>query len=108
MKVKTDRKKMDAKLKETNQWFRAIRSKAKIKDIWKVVIAKLIGHYNYYGISSNEYEIQNYYYRVILMIFKWLKRRRQKKSFNWNDLNRYLNKYPLPKPALAFNMYDIW
>ena len=108
MRVITSRKKMNIKLIETNQWLKAIRSKVKIKDIWGTLSAKLRGHYNYYGISSNSKSIQNYYYRTVLMTFKWMNRRSQKKSFNWEKFNKYLKRYPLPQPALVYNMYDIW
>ncbi len=99
---------MNRKLTEMNQWLKIIRSRAKIEDIWGTLSAKLRGHYNYYGISSNEKSIKNYYYRTILMTFKWMNRRSQKKSFNWDKFNRYLKRYPLPQPALVYNMYDIW
>ena len=108
MKAKTNKVRKNNSLKEMNEWLRKVRNQAKIKDIWKVLSSKLRGHYNYYGISGNSYEIQNYYYRTVLLTYKWMNRRSQKKSFNWEKFNKYLNKYPLPKPALVFSMYDIW
>ena len=108
MKVKTNRKRMNSSLKEMNQWLRKVRSKHKIKDVWTILESKLRGHFNYYGISSNDKEMQNFYYRTTLLTYKWMNRRSQKKSYNWNSFNKYLNKHPLPKPALVFNMYDIW
>lgn len=108
MKAKTSSQKMNQKLKATNQWLKAIRNQVKIKDIWPVIGAKLQGHYNYYGINCNLYELKNYYYRTIRLTYKWLNRRSQKQSFNWNKFNQYLNRYPLPQPALVYNMYDQW
>ena len=108
MKVKTSKKRINIKLKEMNVWLKSTRNQAKIKDIWKILRLKLKGHYNYYGVSSNIYEIQNFYYQTVRLTYKWLNRRSQKRSFNWDKFNKYLNKYPLPKPALVFNMYDIW
>ncbi len=108
IKVRTEKKRRNNALKEMNVWLKKVRSQAKIKDIWRVLGSKLRGHYNYYGVSSNSYEIQNFYYRTILMTYKWMNRRSQKRSFNWNSFNKYLHKYPLPKPALAVNMYDQW
>ena len=108
MKVKTNSKRMRQKTKEINQWLKAIRNQAKIKDIWKILAAKLRGHYNYYGISSNSRSIQAYYYQTMRLTFKWINRRSQKQSFNWTQFTEYLKLYPLPKPALVHNMYDIW
>ena len=108
MRVRTNKKRMNNSLKEMNQWLRKTRSKHKIKDVWTILELKLRGHFNYYGISSNSKGIQNFYYRTILLTYKWMNRRSQKKSYNWNSFNKYLNKHPLPKPALVFNMYNIW
>ena len=108
MKIKTNRKRMRQRTKEMNQWLKAIRNKAKIKDIWEVLAAKLRGHYNYYGISSNRRSIQTYYYQTIHLTFKWMNRRSQKQSFNWQQFTEYLKLYPLPKPALVYSMYDLW
>jgi RNA-directed DNA polymerase len=108
LKVKTDKKRIKQKTREMSQWLKTIRNKIKIKNIWKTLSAKLRGHYNYYGISSNTRSIQAYYYQTTKLTFKWLNRRSQKQSFNWQQFAKYLKLYPLPKPSLAYNMYDIW
>jgi len=108
MKVKTERQRKNNAIKEVKEYLKKTRNRIKAKDIWKTLEAKFRGHYNYYGVSSNSREIQNFHYRTTLLTYKWLNRRSQKRSFNWNDFNKYLNKYPLPKPVLVFNMYDIW
>lgn len=94
--------------KEMNQWLKSVRNRLKLKVIWKQLAAKLRGHYQYYGISSNLRSLQAHYHWTRRLAFKWLNRRSQKKSFNWTAFAQYLERYPLPKPALAFNLYDIW
>ena len=108
MKVRTSKKRRNNSLKQMNEWLKKIRNKHKAKDIWKVLASKLRGHYNYYGVSSNSNEIQNYYYQTMRLTYKWMNRRSQKQSFNWQTFAEYLKLYPLPKPALVHNMYDIW
>lgn len=108
MKVRTSKKRRNVKLKEMNVWLKTVRNQAKIKDIWKILSSKLKGHYNYYGVSSNSREIHNFYIRTVRLTYKWMNRRSQKRSFNWDKFEKYLNKYPLAKPALVFNMYNIW
>jgi len=107
-KAKTSSKKQNRKLKEMNQWLKAVRNMIEGKDIWKVLVSKLQGHYNYYGISGNFKSIQGYYYQVRRMTFRWLNRRSQKQSFNWQEFTEYLKRYPLPKPALVYNLYNLW
>lgn len=108
MKVKTDKKRMNNKLKEMNLWLKTNRNRGKIQDIWKKLSTKLTGHYNYYGVSSNSKSIQTFYYQTTKLTFKWMNRRSQKKSFNWPQFYEYLKLHPLAKPTLAYNMYDIW
>ena len=108
MKIKTDKQRMRNKLKEMNQWLKANRNRTKAKEVWKTLSAKLRGHYNYYGVSSNSRSIQTFYYQTVRLTYKWMNRRSQKKSFNWIEFYEYLKLHPLDKPALAYNMYDIW
>jgi RNA-directed DNA polymerase len=108
MKVKTDKQRMNNKLKEMNQWLKATRNRVKIEVLWKSISVRLRGHYNYYGVSSNSRSIQNFYYQTVRLTFKWVNRRSQKKSFNVTEFYKYLERHPLAKPALAYNMYDIW
>ncbi len=108
MKVRTNAKRKRKALKEMNLWLKKIRNKIKLKQIWVKLASKLRGHYNYYGISSNSKSINNYYYQTIKLVFKWINRRSQKQSFNWESFTQYNKLYPLPKPALVYNMYNIW
>jgi len=61
---------------------------------------KIRGHYLYYGIGGNSSSIQRFYQIVRKLIFKWLNRRSQKKSFSWNSFQIYINAYPLPLPKI--------
>ena len=108
LKIKTSKKKLNRALKDMNQYLKVSRNLLKAKDLWGVIASKLRGHYNYYGISSNSSSINRYYQQTRRLTFKWLNRRSQKQSFNWTQFSNYLNKYPLPKPALVHNFYDIW
>ena len=71
-----------------------------LKEIWSIIKAKLIGHYNYFGINGNMQCLGKYYRRMKLMIFKWINRRSQKKSMNWEQFNKYLDWNPLPMPRI--------
>lgn len=108
MKVKTDRQRMGNKLKEMNQWLKTNRNRRKIGMLWKSISVKLQGHYNYYGVSGNYKSIQNFYYQVVKLTHKWINRRSQKKSYNVTEFYKYLERHPLNKPSLVYNMYDIW
>jgi len=106
--VKTSRKNVKTSQKAINVWLKQIRNAYQQKQIWKQLKVKLQGHYNYYGISGNFHSIKRFYDKTIYLAYKWLNRRSQKKSFNWNNFIKYLNTYPLPKPKLCFQIYQTW
>lgn len=108
MKVITSKKRQSRALKEMNMWLKKSRNKMKAKEIWKRLASKMRGHFNYYGVSSNSRSVNSFNCQTRKLVFKWMNRRSQKKSFNWETFNQYTKLYPLPKPSLVFNMYDIW
>jgi group II intron reverse transcriptase/maturase len=104
---KTSRKKFKAKMKAMNIWLKSIRNLLLLKDWWKILIAKIRGHFQYYGVSGNYVSISKYYQLTVRLTKKWINRRSQKQSMNWEQFNQYLEKYPLPKPKIMFNIYAL-
>lgn len=102
---KTSAKKFRAKAKELNLWLKANRNTMLTKDWWKLLAAKLRGHYEYYGVSENYRAIYKFYTLAIRLARKWLNRRSQKKAMNWGKMGNYLVLYPLPKPKIKHNFY---
>jgi RNA-directed DNA polymerase len=104
---KTDRNKLTAKRKALNEWLKSARNRMPLQELWTILRAKLAGHFRYYGISGNFRSMARYRWEMLRLIMKWLNRRSQKKSFNWETFRRYVEKYPLPKPAIYHNFYDL-
>ena len=102
---KTSRKKYSAKCKEMNTWLKAIRNQFKTKEWWKTLIAKLRGHYEYYGVSENYADIAKFYKFTIRMVRKWMNRRSQKRKMSWEKFSSYLKHYPLPQPRIVHSFY---
>jgi hypothetical protein len=102
---KTDGKKLRVKLKEMNEWLKTSRNMFVITDIWKTLRAKLRGHFQYYGVSGNHRALRRFENLTLHMVLKWLNRRSQKKSFNWESFKAYLARHPLPTPAIHHNFY---
>jgi hypothetical protein len=72
----------------------------------KTIKAKIQGHCNYYGITDNRRAVGNFIDECRKLIYKWLNRRSQKKSFNWNKFVLFLMKYPLPKAKVHVNIFE--
>lgn len=107
VKRKTSRKKFKQKVLEFKIWIRDNR-KLPLSDIMDTVRRKLIGHYNYYGITDNSYSIMKYYYSVIHLLLKWLNRRSQRRSYQAKaDFTNMIKSFDLPKPRIKVNIYAI-
>ncbi|WHY75287.1 group II intron reverse transcriptase/maturase [Neobacillus sp. WH10] len=106
VKRKSSRKKVKGKLKETKEWLRNNRNKDihMIMDRFK---RSLIGYYNYYCITDNTPNVNNFKDKIENLLFKWLNRRSQRKSFTWDKFKLFLNKYPLPLPRIKVSIYDL-
>jgi RNA-directed DNA polymerase len=104
---KTDSKKLTAKLKALNEWLKATRNLIPLREIWRTLKAKLAGHFRYYGVSGNFRGIYRYWQEATRLTMKWLNRRSQKKSFNWDTFTQYIGRYPLPKPTINHSFYDL-
>ena len=105
VKRKTEAKKFKSKIKAFKAWIKTIRSFVSIPDIFSRVRIKLLGHYAYYGITDNSKMIRNYYDIVIRLLFKWLNRRSQRRSFTYDKFKRYLNHNPLPLPRIYVSIF---
>ena len=102
---KTSKKNLSRKLKEIKEWLKAIRRKLPLKEWWPTLKSKLTGHYNYFGVSGNYRCLNNFYYLVCLMVFKWINRRSQRKSMTFEVYNNYLKYNPLPIPRISYVLY---
>lgn len=104
---RTSKKKFRAKMKAMNGWLKSVRNAVKLREWWSVLRAKLLGHYRYYGISGNLSRIRRYYFRVLVLVYKWINRRSQRRSYNREGFAHYLEYYPLPKPRIYRNLYTL-
>jgi group II intron reverse transcriptase/maturase len=104
MKRVTARKKFIAKLKIFKEWLKSARTQ-KTKELWKTAKAKLVGHYNYYGVTDNLRGIMRFGEEVKKLLFKWLNRRGKKNCLNWEKFQEMLKRFPLPKPRIRVSMF---
>lgn len=102
----TDRKRFRVKIKEMNQWLKMIRNALPPKQWWPILCAKLRGHFQYYGVSGNYCGINRFYYLTLRLVYKWLNRRSQKKSYNWKSFLDYITRFPLPRPRIFHILYS--
>jgi hypothetical protein len=105
VKRKTARKKYQLKLKEMNLWLKQNRH-LRLKDLIGMLNLKLRGHYQYYGITDNSRSIESFLFKTRWMLFKWLNRRSQKRSYTWEGFMEMLKIFPITKPRIYFSIYS--
>ena len=103
MKRVTARKKLRTKVAAFKTWIKRARTK-RIKEIWQTAGRKLQGHYNYYGVTDNIDGVRRYFEAVKRLLYKWLRRRSQRRRLNWEKFNRMLGRYPLPLPRIRHDL----
>jgi len=106
VKRMTSKKKYKASLLKFKEWIRDNRH-IPTKELMEKIATKLRGYCQYYGVTDNIYAVSSYIWRVRRFLYKWLNRRSQRKSFDWNGFVLFLNKYPLPKARIYVNIFQI-
>ena len=104
---KTQKEKLRKGLTELNLWLKKIRNLYLLKDWWKVLRAKLAGHYNYFGVSGNMRCLKQFQNIANKLIFRWINRRSQKRSMTWEMFYSYLDWSPLPQPRIKHDFYTL-
>jgi group II intron reverse transcriptase/maturase len=95
-KLRTRAKTIRTKLNNVTAWVKSVRSLHPLKYIWKTFTAKIRGHIQYYGVSHNSRWVGNFIHQAIRIVFKWLNRRSQRKSFTWEEFTLFIQANPLP------------
>jgi RNA-directed DNA polymerase len=101
---KTRKKKFTQKLKEFSEWMQENRNKLTTKQILKTAKAKWQGHLNYYAITDNWSSCAAYGHWLERILFKWLNRRSQKKSYTWDGFRKLLDQIKWTKTKIKVNM----
>jgi group II intron reverse transcriptase/maturase len=102
VKLKTDRTRVTKKLKLLKDWLKK-NSIMLAHEIVERLNRSLVGYYNYYYVSTNTETVWTFVDKVGSMVFKWLNRRSQRKSYTWSEFKRswvwsQLAKPRAPKP----------
>jgi|SRR5882724_1524906 len=104
VKRRTSKKKFRAKLKEFTEWLRKERNRHKTGELLKTAKRKLQGHLNYYAITDNSRECDNFRYQMERLLHSWLNRRSQRRSFTWERLKAGLNWVRWPRVLIKHNL----
>jgi len=82
-----------------------IRKNRHRKDLMPRIIRIVEGYLRYFAINDNLKRVSQFVYEVKCMLFKYLNRRSQKRSFNWSRFNEILLKVKFPKVRVIHNLF---
>ncbi|MDD5698401.1 MAG: group II intron reverse transcriptase/maturase [Victivallaceae bacterium] len=97
VKRKTARKKLQQALAKFSNWLRRRRGLLPTGELVKRAIARFNGHLNYYAITDNLKKCNLYRHLFRRILFKWLNRRSQRKSYNWKGFEEMLRRAGMPQ-----------
>lgn len=104
-KVKTSRKKFCSKVKVMKEWIKRNRV-LPVGILIKKLNQKLRGHYQYYGVTDNTKMVKSFQNIAKWLLFKWLNRRSQKRSYNADTFyNGLLKTFPILEPSIKISLF---
>jgi hypothetical protein len=90
VKRRTSGKKFRYKLKQLNQWLRQKRNYHPTRVLVQRTQRMLQGHLNYYAITDNGARCEAFRRQVWRLLWKWLNRRSQRRSYNVEQFEQLL------------------
>jgi group II intron reverse transcriptase/maturase len=100
IKRRTSRKRLRRSIRNLKEWIRENRNWRLKKLFWKLN-AKLRGYYNYYGIIGNSQSLKEFFELARKILYKWLNRRSQRRSFNYEGFVQVCEHYLIEKPRIT-------
>ena len=74
--------------------------------LMRTVSSKLRGYWNYYGVRGNMKSLSQVYHECKKLLFKWLNRRSQRRSYTWEGFTDMLKHYRIPRPCITEAAHD--
>ncbi len=103
-KVKTARKKFEKSLKNFKMWLFENKEQP-ARNLIKELNVKLVGYYQYYGVTFNSYKLSAFLHRVQQFLHKVLNRRGCGRTYTWDGFADMLKVYPLAKPKIYYALF---
>ena len=100
LKRRTSPERLRNSLKRFTQWCRAHRNK-RLRRLFRQLNAKLRGYRNDYGAPGSSDRLEAFFSEALKILYKWLNRRSQRRSYNWNGFKELLEHFQVPKARIV-------
>jgi group II intron reverse transcriptase/maturase len=108
VKRRTSRKKMNQSLEKFTEWVRKARNKLRKGELLRRAKVRIVGHLNYYAITDNSKKCGDFLYFATRILFKWINRKSQRRSYTWEGFNQVLKwvNWPTVKIRVKMNPFE--
>ena len=83
VKRRTSRKALARCLREFTKWARKSRDDLRKGEMLRSAKIRIAGHMNYYAITDNSKKCSSFLFHTTRILFKWLNRKSQRRSYTW-------------------------
>jgi RNA-directed DNA polymerase len=97
---RTSRSRLRKSLAAFSEWIKGERFQGFGKLIARLN-RKLRGYYNYYGLIGNSRGLREFNDKAVEIMYKWLNRRSQRRSYNWYIYGRMIRYHGILKPRIT-------
>jgi RNA-directed DNA polymerase len=104
VKRRTSRKKLGQSLSKFTEWARESRKVLRKGEMFRRAKTRIVGHLNYYAITDNGKMCSTYLYLATRILFKWINRKSQRKSYTWKGFNQVLKWVGWPTVRIRVQM----
>jgi group II intron reverse transcriptase/maturase len=96
---RTARKSLRASLHRYTEGCRQNRHR-RMSDLFRELDQKLGGYYRYFGIYGNRPSLWQFHRQALRILFKWLNRRSQPRSYTWPGFRDLVRHFGVPQPVV--------
>ena len=107
LKVKTIPKRLARAVQSFTEWIKRMRHRKKTATLWREASVKMTGHFRYYGVFFNESKLSHFHRSCAWVLYRWLNRRSQCRSYTWEQFKKRLLFCPLPPPPRGSELIDL-
>ena len=96
----TARRRLRSALSRVTEWCRRNRHRG---TRWLVQRFNrgLVGHYQYYGVIGNHDSLKQFFHLAKRILWKWLNRRSQRRSYTWKRFDALLRRQRVATPRIT-------
>lgn len=100
VKRRTSRTKLRSSLANFAAWIKKHRHQP-LRRLFATLNSKYRGYWNYYGVIGNSASLHRFFYLTQRLLFKWLNRRSQRRSYTWVAFNALVQHFQVERPRIT-------